>query len=159
MLSTGALMGVGFATLGILLLILAQSGYTPILTGYIVMIMVSSSILGGYIATKLAENDRYIQPIIWTYRFLSIISSILFTVFIESKTASFLLASLFGFSIIGFAPFGLRISVNLAKNVEESISANVIFGSSSIFGLVMTFLWYISMMEQVPQVCGAFQFI
>ena len=139
MISSGGVVGVGYGVLGILLVILAPSGYTPIYTGYIGMIMIISSIPGGYIATKLVENDRYIQPTIWTYTIISIASSILFAVFIENKIASFILASLVGFSIIGFAPLGLKMSVNLAENVEESIPANVIFGSAEVFSLVVTY--------------------
>jgi hypothetical protein len=139
MISSGGVIGVGYGVLGILLVILAPSGYNSIFTGYLGMIMITSSIPGGYIATKLAENDRYIQPTIWTYAIISIASSILFPVFIENKIASFIFSSLVGFSIIGFAPLGLKMSVSLAENVEESIPANVIFASAEVFSLVVTY--------------------
>jgi hypothetical protein len=139
MLSSGAVIGVGSGILGILLVILEPSGYSTIFTGYIGMIIVTSGTIGGYVATKLIEKDSYIQPTIWTYMIVSIVSSILFAALIENKIATMILASLFGFSTIGFTPLGLKISVSSAKEIEESIPANMIFGSSQIYSLIMTY--------------------
>ncbi|CAG9335682.1 unnamed protein product [Blepharisma stoltei] len=136
---SGSGIGISYALIGVLSLILEHNGITMIQVGWLGFIMSFSGLTGGLIASYIAM--RY-NSVLWSLRvflIMSIASIMVWASLDGDYIVSIFGSMIVGFGLIGHIPLGIRAALQQNSKLEESIPSNMIFFLATLFGLIYTY--------------------
>jgi predicted MFS family arabinose efflux permease len=132
-------MSVYFAYGSIIGILLEQQGFGEFTTGLMGFVVTGSGMIGAIPATYLADVKKSTKSSLRVFMVLTILSSIALSALIHVDYLNYIASAVFGASITGSLPLGIRACIEFMNDVHESIPTNLIYLFGQIFGSFLTY--------------------
>lgn len=120
-------LAIAYALSGVLLEVLYPFGIFEHECGWIGFSLYIGAIFGGLFTSLLVHQSKsFIQPV-RIFALISIVGLLIWAGFIRSFAGNIVGAALSGLGLFGFLPLGIQAAVDQNKNIQESMSTNLIF--------------------------------
>ena len=135
----GAAVGTSFALMSLTQQILSDSGYDTDQCSVAGVSFIAGGAVGGLIAAALeAKSASYTLPL-RIFLIISLVTVVLLCVFLQSYLAVLVLMCAFGMGFMGLIPLAVRLGVEAAFPLDESVPTNLLYASAELWGLVLTY--------------------
>ena len=139
MVLCGSAVGTSFALMSLTQQILSHSGFDTAQSSLAGVSYILGGTAGGLIAAALeAKSASYLLPL-RTCLLLSLLTVTLLCLFLRSFPAVLALMALFGLGFMGLIPLAVRLGVEAAYPLDESVPTNVLYASAELWGLALTY--------------------
>ena len=135
----GTAVGTSFALLGLTQEILSDSGYDTDQCSVAGVSYIVGGMAGGLLAAAIeAKSASYTIPL-RIFLLTSLLTVLLLCLSLKTYIAVLVLMWLFGMGLMGFVPLTVRIGVEAAYPLDESVPTNILYASTDLWGLVVTY--------------------
>lgn len=128
-----------YAVASVIGFLMQEQGYDRVQSGWIGFIYAFSGLVGGLVATGLAEVQKSVRRSLVIVLAATIASSIGLSAVIRIEIASYLMAGVFGATLTGSLPLCIRICVEAEKEIHDSIPTNLIYFIAQIFSCLFVY--------------------
>ena len=132
-------LGTIYSIISIIGLLLEEQGYSIKDIGWMGFIFSMAGLLGGLLAAYLAEVKKSTRVSLAVFLLLAIISAFGFSAVIQIEIADFVVAIIYGGTIISTLPLGIRACVEYMNEIHDSIPTNMIYMISQILSCIYTY--------------------
>ena len=135
-MSLGSGFGVNYSLISIIGLLLLDENYSRYQTGWLGFAYLISGLLGGLIATYIAEIKKSVKYPLLIFLLFSVLISILFSAFVSSQLWGIIISFFYGASLTGALPLCIRACTNYIPQIHESIPTMMIYLFATIFSCI-----------------------
>lgn len=135
----GSGLGVSYAFISTLGLLLIHENYSARETGWVGFTFLISGLFGSFISSYTAEVKGNTKKPLMIFLILSIITSMSFAVMLDYREISILFVGVFGASITGMLPLSIKSCIDYLPTIHESISTNMIYLTADICSCIYTY--------------------
>jgi hypothetical protein len=137
--SVSMVLSVNYAVTSIIGILLEQQGFGVFSTGLMGFVITGSGMIGAIFATYLAEVRKSTKSSFRIFMVFTILSSIAFSALLHVDYVNYIVSALFGASITGSLPLGIRACIEFMDDVHESIPTNLIYLCAQVFSSILTY--------------------
>ena len=139
MVLCGSAVGTSFALMSLTQQILSYSGFDTDQGSLAGVSYILGGAVGGLGAAAIeAFSASYILPL-RIFLLLSLLTVTLLCLFLKSFSAVLVLMFVFGLGFMGLIPLAMRLGVEAAFPLDESVPTNVLYASAELWGLALTY--------------------
>ena len=132
-------LGINYSIISIIGLLLEEHGYSRDYIGYVGCTYSLAGLVGGLLAAYLTEIHKSTKISLIVFFLLTVASAFAFVLCLNVNVVDLVFVGIYGATIIGGLPLGIRACVEYMTNIHDSIPTNMIYMFSQVLSCIYTY--------------------